>query len=101
MNMKAIKVVREGGSLPFSFDLGGLSLSGWTCTIEVRKFPGDTALISRAVAADGLTWPSIITSTETDALGTGHFYLVARLANATTDEEQQIEDRFRVTEALV
>lgn len=96
-----INVIRKGESLPFVFDRGGESIDGWICTIEVKNFPGDTALISRVITADGNTWPGFLTSTETALLDVGNYRLIGVLTNATTDQEEQITEttRFNVTDS--
>ena len=67
------------------------------CTVEVKKFPADTAIISRIIPAVNNTWPGFLTSTETAALGVDTYWLIAQIKNATTDEERQIPERFQVS----
>ena len=97
--MSKITVVRKGESLPFTFDRGGESITGWICTMQVREFPGDTASISRVITAVGDTWPGFLTQTETSALGVGLWRLIGVLAKATTDEEEQVPLRFNITDS--
>ncbi len=97
--MTAITILRTGESLPFEFDRGGESISGWVCVIEVRKYPGDTALISRTISPTGETWEGFLTSTETALLAIGLYRLIGLLTNSVTDEEEQVPLRFNVTEA--
>ena len=92
--MAGIRDVRKGGSLPFSFDRGDESISGWVCTIKVLQFKGDTPAISRVITPTDDAWSGFLTSSETDALTNSTkstlWWLVAILTNATTDEEEQV-----------
>jgi hypothetical protein len=93
-----IQVIRAGESLPFSFDRSGASITGWTCQINVKNFPQDTAIIQRTIEPEtSAGWTGFLTSTETAALSNGLFYLIALLDNATTDEEEQVPVRFQVS----
>lgn len=96
--MTAISIVRKGTDFEFVFDLGGESIDGWVATINVRKFTGDTSLITRVITADGNTWPGFLTSAETALLDVGLYRLVGVLVNATTDEERQPLIRFNITD---
>lgn len=92
-----IEIVQQGESLPFAFDRNGESVTGWTCTIEVKQYPDDSALVSRGIALDGnQKFSGFLTGTETGALSAGLYYLIATLTNATTDEPEVIPVRFQV-----
>ncbi len=97
--MTSIAIVRKGESLDFSFDLDGESVDGWVCTIQVRKFPGDAASISRVITPTGNVWSGFLTQTETTALAIGTYRLIAVLTNSSTDEEDQQIIRFNVTDS--
>ncbi len=84
-----------GESIDFEFDRGGLSIQGWVCTITVKKFPDDAALLTRVVPASGDGWPGFLTTTETTALGEGRFRLIGTLVNAGTDQEEKIANTTR------
>lgn len=93
-----IEPVRKGESLPFSFDRGGLSIDGWICTIKVKEFDDDIALISGVVTPTNGVWEGFLTSTQINTLTAGKTYrLFAILTNATTDEAEQVEARFSLT----
>lgn len=89
-------VIRQGGSLPFVFDRDGESIDGWTCTINLMQFPGDTPTVSRVIAASGDTWPGFLTEAETTGLAIGHWRLVGVLDKASTDEKEKPIIRFHV-----
>lgn len=97
--MAKIQVIRRGESLPFSFDRGGLDISGYVCTIVVKQFTKDTALISRVVAPTDQKWTGFLTSTETQALNEGNYFITGELVNASTDENEEIPLRFQVSGA--
>jgi len=97
--MSAITIIRQGGDLKFAFDRDGEDISGYICLIEVKQFPNDTAIISRTIPPVEQTWPGTLTSTETSPLAVGLYWLIAKITNATTDEERQIPERFQVTKA--
>ena len=94
-----IEIIRKGGSLPFRFDRGDLTIEGWICNIRVKKFPDDGSSISRLIETRAGGWPGLLTSAETDTLSIGTFRLIGVLTNATTDEEEQILRRFNITES--
>ena len=96
-----ITSIQKGESLPFSFDRGGESLGGWTCVIEVRRYPGDAAIVARTITPADNKWSGFLTQTETAAFTSlGLHYLIARLSKTATDEEEQIPLRFHVQEAM-
>lgn len=95
-----MNTVRKGGSLPFVFDRDGESIDGWVCTIKVKKFPGDVASISRVIESVDLTWPGVLTSSETALLASGETMLIGVITNASEDREQTPVIRFYVTEEL-
>jgi len=99
--MTAITVIRQGGDLSFVFDRDGEDITGFVCTVEVKKFPADTAIISRIIPPVNEEWPGFLTSTETAALAVDTYWLIAQLKNSTTDEERQIPERFQVSKAWV
>lgn len=98
--MSEITIIRQGGDLEFIFDRDGADVTGFTCLIEVKVFPSDVAIISRAVPAVGNTWPGFLTSTETLPLVVGLHFLTATITNSTTDEERQVPTRFQVSPRL-
>lgn len=96
-----MNTVRKGGSLPFVFNRDGESIDGWTCTIKVKKFPGDAASVSRVIESVDNEWPGYLTSTETDALTpNGEWMLFGEITNASEDREQTPIIRFSLSEAL-
>tara|TARA_R110000782_G_C14819205_1_gene413826 strand:+ start:26921 stop:27232 length:312 start_codon:yes stop_codon:yes gene_type:complete len=98
--MSAISVIQQGESLPFIFDRNGEDITGWICTIFVKQYPADTALITRIIpASNARTWEGFLTATETAALdesSTSPYTLAGILTNSTTNEEEQIPIRFNV-----
>lgn len=97
--MSAIPGIKQGEDLEFIFDLDGEEITGWICTIQVKIFPSDAALISRVIPPVERAWPGFLTSTETAALAVSTkspYYLTGILTNSTTDQERQIPKRFHV-----
>ncbi len=99
----AVQQFEIGDSIPFSFDRGGKSLDGFVCTINLRVYPGDSTLVSRAITAVGTKWPGFLTATETASLSVGDYRLSAKFVKAATDElESSSQDRrFRLSVAYV
>jgi hypothetical protein len=101
--MSKTTIIQQGESLPFNFDRGDNSISGWVCTIFVKEKPSDSALLTRVVAAEGNSWPGYLTEPETAALPvltTGApYYLIAKLTNSSTNEEELVTVRFKVSQA--
>lgn len=94
-------IIQKGESLPFVFDRSGKSIDGWICTLVVKQFPGDTALISRVIPPQASTWPGFLTSTETSTILTalGQYRAIGLLVNASTGEQEQVPVRFHLTQA--
>lgn len=97
--MSKISVVRQGEDFEFVFDLGGESIDGWVCTIEVKMFPSDTSSITRVIVPTGNAWEGFLTSSETALLAIGTYRLIGVLTNSTTDEERQPIIRFNITDS--
>lgn len=97
--MNQIIRIQQGESLPFKFDRGGESIAGWTCTITVKQYPGDTASISRVIPAVGLEWPGFLTTTETGSLAPGLWFLTASLINLADNTLEEIPVRFGVAKS--
>ncbi len=98
--------IRQGESLPFSFDLDGASLVGRICTIYVKQFIKDTSTISREIPldSDGLAFSGFLTSAETRDLKVGRWNLFADMPNATEGRDRQVGSReiaFDVAETIV
>ena len=97
-----ITPVRQGESFPFSFKVNADetdTTSGWICTLIVKEFSSDTALINRVIpATTDTTFDGFLTSTETAGLPSDTTYRrIGVLTNAGTDEEQQDISRFAIT----
>lgn len=93
--------IAQGDSLPFAFSRSGQSLAGYTCTISVKKYPGDTAPINREIPADRLVFPGFLTSTETAALDITTdtpYRLIGLMVSATTGEQETAIVRFHLTD---
>lgn len=97
--MRFLNAITQGDSLDFEFALANNeSVSEWVCTIYVKKKPSDTEEFNRVIEASGNTWPGYLTSDETAALTEATWYLIAEMANSTTNERQTEYARFRITE---
>lgn len=94
-------IIKQGESYNFEFDRGEKSITGWTCLIELKQFPGDSAILSRTITPTGSVWSGFLTQTETSGLSVGMHYLIAKLANTTTDEEEKIQKRINVSRSWV
>lgn len=101
--MAKIVTIQPGESLPFSFDRGGNSISGWTCVMTVKQYPGGPVMIQRTITPNSKNkWAGFLTQTETSGLTKGLYYMEAKLTNSTTDEEEAIVNgntRFHVSPA--
>jgi len=94
--MGTINTVKQGESYPFVFDRGDESITGWICTIYLKKFPSDEAVLSRVIAPVDEEWSGFLTQAETKGLDVDHYMLIGKLTNSTTDEEEQKLNRFNV-----
>ena len=102
LDIHRITKVRQGDSLTFEFDLGGLSLNGWTCIVEVMEFPGDTALISKTISRNNeRAWNGALSTLETADLPSGITYRMYAHQTSSLGDSRTILRRFTVTEAAI
>ena len=102
--MRKPTLIRAGESLPFTFDRGVNSIVGWNCVITVKQKLADSVSlfgVNRQIVAENGAWPGYLTQTETSGLAAGWDYLLAKLTNTDTDEEELIDVRFSVSTAWV
>ena len=93
-----VRRIRQGDSLTFAFGLGGEILDDWVCNIEVKEFPGDVALISRAISLQkNNAFVDALRSSETTSLVSGKTYrLYGRLTNSVSGLAETQMLRFSV-----
>ena len=91
--------IRQGESYDFSFDRDGESISGWICTIYVKRYPDDAASITRVITPTDSVWSGFLTETETAAMPVSQQVLIAKLTNATTNEEEVKTSKFYVVKS--
>ena len=97
-----IRLIRQGESLPFVFNLYGENTSGWICTINVRTYPKEVIILTRQISQEDTTslyWHGFLTSTETSALDPGIYRLTGTMTNSQEDEEIQQTIRFQVSQS--
>ncbi len=96
--MSQIPYITRAGDLPFQFDLGGLPLDGFTCTISVKQRPTGTDQITpREIEPTLNVWSGFLTTTEIASLAVGRYELIALIVNTTTLEGQEKIKRFQVS----
>jgi hypothetical protein len=93
--------IQQGESFQFVFDRDDEDVTGWTCTIYVKRYPDDVASITRVIALTDSVWSGFLTEAETAALPVSQQMLIAKLENATTNEEEQKVIKFYVVKAWV
>ena len=103
--MEILSIVKQSESYDFTFDLDNPreSKSGWVCTATLREFPDDSPIIDRVIPLNDSTnlWSSFLTTTETDTLAIGLYYLTGTKVKAGTGEEQQDNIRIFISERWV
>ena len=92
-------IIKQGESYAFSFDRGGDDISGWVCAIYVKRYPDDAQSIKRLITATDSVWSGFLTETETATLPVSQQVLIAKLTNATTNEEEIKTAKFYVAKA--
>lgn len=96
-----MQTVRKGESFGFEFDRSGESIAGYECTIQVKRFPGDSPSIARTIPAKDGKWAGSLTSTETSLLSKlGEWMVIGVITNTADDSEDQQAIRFSLAEAL-
>ena len=66
---------RQGETFDFDTDISGDDESGFTVTMDVLQYPGDTPAISRALSYTDNSFKGTITSAETLALAVGQWFI--------------------------
>lgn len=95
--MSQIPYTTKAGDLPFQFDLDGLPLDGFVCTISVKQRPTGTDKITpRVITPTDELWSGYLTTTEVGNLAVGRYELIANIQNASTLEGQEKIKRFQV-----
>ena len=97
--MNTLPNIQAGESQPFVFDRCELPISGWTCTASLKQFPDDPAIFSRVVPPLNNEWPGIVTTSETNGLAVGLYFLTGKMVNLSTNEQETKTSRFFVTKA--
>lgn len=70
-----MNIVRQGESFDFDSDISGDDESGFTVTMDVLQYPGDTPAISRELSYIDGSFKGTITSAETLALAVGQWFI--------------------------
>ena len=70
-----MNIVRQGESFDFDSDVSGDNESGFTVTMDVLQYPGDTPDISRALSYIDGSFKGTITSAESAALAVGQWFI--------------------------
>lgn len=91
-----ITTIKQGESYDFEFDRDGEDINGWVCTINLKKYPDDTAIIKRVVTPTDDVWSGTLTNQDTKSLNVDQYMLIANITNATTGEKEVDIDRFYV-----
>jgi len=95
--MSQIPYTTKAGNLPFQFDLDGLPLGGFICTISVKPRPTGTDQITpREIEPTDELWSGFLTTSEIGALAVGRYELIANIQNSSTLEGQEKIKRFQV-----
>lgn len=77
--------IEPGETYDFEFTVSG-DASGFTGTMNVLQYPGDTPDITRVMTRDGNTFKDTLTSAETISLGYGQWFV----HGTTNDPDEDI-----------
>jgi len=80
-----IERIRQGETYDFSFDVSGDDESGFTATMSVMQYPGDTPAITRALTYTDRSFLGTLTSAETAALAVGQWFIHIQTADSDED----------------
>ena len=80
-----INSIRQGESYDFDFEISGDDVAGFSATMKVMQYPGDTPAIDRALTYSGGKFIGTLTSAETAALPVGQWFIHVRADD--TDED--------------
>jgi len=104
--MPGMTKIHQGEDLEFRFHLDGEDITGWICTMLVKRFPKDDPIIERVIPPREIKrdWPGFLTSTETAALdlsSVSPYWIIGVLTNSSTNQQRQIPRRFHIDESWV
>jgi hypothetical protein len=77
--------IRQGATFDFDTGVSGDDESGFTTTMDVMQYPGDTPAISRALSYTNGSFKGNLTSAETAALAVGQWFI--HITSADSDED--------------
>lgn len=102
--MSRMVTIKQGEDHEFVFHLDGEDITGWICTMEVKRFPEDVPFISRVIPPLTIKriWEGFLTSTETAALAVSSlspYFVVGVLTNSSTNQGRQIPKRFNLNQS--
>lgn len=96
--MPAPKIVKQGEDCDLTFTPALTKTNSYMHTLEVKRFPGDDAAISREVAQESdYTIKVTLTPTETAGLAIGLWYVI--LVSTNDDEGLLTVTRIQITKA--
>ena len=98
--MSAPKAVSQGEDCNLEFNILTDASSGYTYLLEAKKYPDDTAAISRSItlASDG-SLKATLTPSETANLDAGLWYISVKATDA--DEEIHGSQRIEIKRAWI
>lgn len=94
-----MKIVRQGETFTSDYELSGDDVDGFTYTMSVMQYPGDTPAISRALTIEDGAAQIALTSAETAALAIGQW--VIHVQAADSDEDVRTPERIHITKGWV
>jgi hypothetical protein len=86
-----INNVRQGATFDFSYDVSGENESGFTVTMAVMKYPGDTPAITRSLVYTDGSFIGSLTSAETAALAVGQWFIHVQASDSDEDLRSPIK----------
>ncbi|MCZ6898277.1 MAG: hypothetical protein O7D95_06195 [Betaproteobacteria bacterium] len=95
----SINNIRQGETFDFEIEVSGDDAGGFTSTMDVLQYPGDTPAISRALTKEGNVFKGTLTSAETDALAVGQWFI--HITTSDSDEDLREPIKLYISEGWV
>ncbi len=86
-----MNTIRQGATFDFESGLTGSNIDGFTVTMDVMQYPGDTPAVTRALTLKDEKYKGSLTSAETTLLAVGQWFIHIKAVDSDEDLREPIK----------